>query len=189
MRGTCLCTKWKVALHIICCLTFSKLSLFRNAPLQCKIHILAKFNNLQQGRFCYYCLIKVYFVSDKFSVSGFFLFWFVCFFFNPLPICSQGEGNLISRLSSGAGGFNMIWSGPLSNPPICPGSGGGGFNWLVHYFVFTLPNEIENNLIYLLHKFLIAAYHTCPVQENRNYECLDNLNSAKYRKITPPPDM
>ena len=62
-------------------------------------------------------------------------FWLVCLFvvFNPLPICSQGEGNLISRFSPGAGVFGMIWSGPLSNPPMCPGSGGdGGFNWLVH---------------------------------------------------------
>ena len=57
------------------------------------------------------------------------------------------------------------------------------------YFVFTLPDEIENNFIHLLYKFLIAAYLTRPVQENRNYECLDNLNWAKYRKITPSPDM
>ena len=114
----------------MCCLTFSKLSLFRNALLQCEIYILQ--NLIIRSKFCSdvlrgnYCLIKVYFVHDQFSVSGFFLFWFVCFFFNPLTICSQGEGNLISRFSSGAGGFAMILSGPLSNPPICPGSGGVG---------------------------------------------------------------
>ena len=46
--------------------------------------------------------------------------------------------------------------------------------------VFALPDEIENNFIHLLYKFLIATYHARPIQENRNYECLDNLNSAKY---------
>ena len=58
-----------------------------------------------------YCLIKVYFVLDQFSVNGVFLFCFVLFvgcFFYPLPICSQGEGNLISRFSPGAGAFGMI---------------------------------------------------------------------------------
>ena len=54
-----------------------------------------------------YRLIKVHFVPDQFSVNGFFLFCFVfffaccCYFFNPLPIYSQGEGNLIERFSPG----------------------------------------------------------------------------------------
>ena len=105
------------------CLTFSKLSLFRNALLQCEIHILAKFNN--RSKFCSdvlrenYCLIKVYFVHDQFSMSGFFLFWFVCFFFNPLTICQIPLSVL--GLGGGGGGFQLT-SGLLSpsspNPEI-----------------------------------------------------------------------
>ena len=97
----------------MCCLTFSKLSRFRNALLRCEIHSLAKFTN--RSKFCSdvlkenYCLIKVYFVPAQFSVNGLILFCFVCCcFVNPLPICSQGEGNLISRFFPGAGGFGMI---------------------------------------------------------------------------------
>ena len=86
VRETCGCTKWKVALHEMCCLTFSKLSLFRNALLQCEIHILAKFNNPQQVLFR--CVKRkllpyqspLYFVPDQFSMNGVFLFWFVCLF-------------------------------------------------------------------------------------------------------------
>ena len=108
--------------------------------LCCNVKFISLQNFIIRSKFCSdvskesYCLIKVYFVPDQFSVNGFFLFYLVCcFFFNPLPICSQGEGKLISRFSPGAEGFGMIWSGPLSDPPICPRSwGGGGFNWLVH---------------------------------------------------------
>ena len=126
MRGTCGCTKWKVALHWMCCLTFSKLSLFRNALLQCEIHIVAKSNNPQQGRFVTIALLKyiLFLINSVWVVSFLFVLFVV---FNPFPICSQGVGNLISRFSPGAGGFGMIWSGPLLNPPICPGSGGWGF--------------------------------------------------------------
>ena len=71
---------------------------------------------------------KTNFVPDRFGCERFlFVLFCLLLFFNPLPICSQGEGNLISRFSPGAGGFGMICSGPLSNPPICPGSGGLGF--------------------------------------------------------------
>ena len=45
---------WRVSLpfpSINYGLTFSKLSLFRNALLQCEIHILAKFHNPRQGLF------------------------------------------------------------------------------------------------------------------------------------------
>ena len=84
--------------------------------LCCNVKFIFLQNLIIRSKFCSdvlkenYCLIKVYFVPDQFSVNGFFLFCFVCllFFFNPLPICSQGEGNLISRFSPGAGGFGMI---------------------------------------------------------------------------------
>ena len=92
----------------MCCLTFSEISLFRKALLQCEIHIITKFNNPQQVLFTEnYCLTKVYFVSDQFSVNGFVLFCLLLFF-NPLPICSQGEENLIPRFFPGAGGFGTI---------------------------------------------------------------------------------
>ena len=78
--GKWLCTE--------CCLTFSKLSLFRNALLQCEIHILAKF------------IIRRKFCSDVLkenSVNGFFLFCFVCLFvvvvvFNPYQFVPRGRG-------------------------------------------------------------------------------------------------
>ena len=124
------------------------------------------------------------------------LVWAVSFCFGlfvsfliPCQFVPRGRGIWSQDCPQGLEVLTWFDQGLCQIPLSVPGLGGGGFNWLVHYFVFTLPNEIENNLIYLLHKFLIAAYHTCPVQENRNYECLDNLNSAKYRKITPPPDM
>ena len=81
----------------------------------CKVRFTFLQNLIIRSKFCSdflkenYCLIKVYFVPDQFSVNGFFLFYFFlnCFF-NPLPNCSQGEENLISRFSPGAGGFGMI---------------------------------------------------------------------------------
>ena len=107
--------RWKVVLHLMCCLTFSKLSLFRNALLQCRIHIPTKFNNSQQVLFR--CIKRKlmpyetteYFVPDQFSVNSFFLFCFCffCLFAFYNPFCSQGEGNLISRFSPGARGFGI----------------------------------------------------------------------------------
>ena len=81
--------------------------------LCCNVKFIFLQNLIIRSKFCLdvlkenYCLIKVYFVPDQFSVNGFFLFCLL-FFFNPLPICSQGEGNLISRFSPGVGGFGMI---------------------------------------------------------------------------------
>ena len=72
----------------MCCLTFSK-----RTVQQCSVAMLiirSKFYSdvLKEN----YCLIKVYFVPDQFSVNGFILFCFVLFvclflwvFFNPLP--------------------------------------------------------------------------------------------------------
>ena len=89
--------------------------------LFCDVKFIFLQNLIIRSKFCSdvlkenYCLIKVYFVVNQFSFNVFFFFFcFVLFvgcflfFFNPLPICSQGEGNLISRFSPGAGAFGMI---------------------------------------------------------------------------------
>ena len=88
----------------MCCLTFSKLSLFRNALLQCEIHILA--TDLTAARtFCHYCLIKVYFVPDQFSVNGFFLIGlFVCSF-QSLANSLSGEGEIDLKIFPRGWGF------------------------------------------------------------------------------------
>ena len=68
-------------------LTFSKLSLFRNALLQSQIHILAKFNDPQQVLFTT--------VPNQFRVNGFFLFCFVCLvvvFLIPCHFVPRGRG-------------------------------------------------------------------------------------------------
>ena len=93
------------------------------------------FNNPQQGRFVTIALWKyiLFLINSVWTVS----FWLVCLFvvFNPLPICSQGEGNLISTFSPGLA--ILVWFDQgLCQIPLCaPGLGGGGFNWLVHYAV------------------------------------------------------
>ena len=132
MRGTCGCTKWKVALHWMCCLTFSKLSLFRNALLQCEIHIVAKFNNPQQGRSVNIAILKyiLFLINSVWTVS----FLLVCLFvvFNPLPICSQGIEIWSQDFPQGLG-FLVWFDQGLCQIPLCAlGFGGGGFNWLVH---------------------------------------------------------
>ena len=88
----------------MCCLTFLKLSLFRNALLQCEIHILA--TDLTAARtFCYYCLIKVYFVPDQFGVNGFFLIGlFVCCF-QSLANLLPGEGEIDLKIFPRGWGF------------------------------------------------------------------------------------
>ena len=61
----------------------SKLSLFR-IMLFCNVKFIFLQNLIICSKFCSdvlkenYCLIKVYFVLDQFSVNGFFLFCFVC---------------------------------------------------------------------------------------------------------------
>ena len=132
MRGTCGCTKWKVALHWMCCLTFSKLSVFRNALLLREIHILAA--DLTAARtFCYYCLIKVYFVPDQFSVNGFFLIGlFVCCF-QSLANLFPEEGEIDLKIFPRGWGFWYDLIRAFVKSPYVPRVwGGGGFNWLVH---------------------------------------------------------
>ena len=53
-----------------------------------------------------YCLIKVYFVPDQFSMNGFLLFCFVCLLFSFLSLANLLPGG--TSFSPGAGGFGMI---------------------------------------------------------------------------------
>ena len=137
MRGTCGCTKWKVALHWVYYLTivinygltFSKLSLFWNALLQCEIHILAKFNNPQWVLFrCIkrkktIALLKyiLFMINSVWAVS--FCFGLFVSFFNPLTgreIWSQDFPQGLEVLPWFDQGLCQI---PLS----FPGLGGWGF--------------------------------------------------------------
>ena len=64
-----------------------------------EIHKIPKFPKMR-SKFCSdvlkenYCLIKVYFVLDQFSVNRIFLFCFVCwlFFFIPCLYVPRGRG-------------------------------------------------------------------------------------------------
>ena len=54
-------------------------------------------------------------------------------FLIPCQFVPRGREIWSQDFPPGAGGFGMIWSGALSNPPICPGSGGVGvsIDWCI----------------------------------------------------------
>ena len=143
-RGTCGCTKWKVALHWMCCLTFSKLSLFRNALLQCEIHILAKFNNPQWVLFrCIkrkktIALLKyiLFMINSVWAVSfcfGLFVSFLISWQFVP-----RGREIWSQDFPQGLEGLPWFDQGLCQIPLSVPGLGGWGFNWLVHYLLVSL---------------------------------------------------
>ena len=97
------------------------------------------FNNPQQVRFDTIALWKyiLFLINSVWTVSFWSVGLFVCCF-QSLANLFPGGGEFDLNIFPRVGDFGMIWSGPLSNPPMCPGSGGWGFNWLVHYaVVFT----------------------------------------------------
>ena len=112
------------------------------------------FNNPQRGRFVTIALLKyiLFPINSVWTVS----FWLVCLFvvFKSLANLFPGKGNLVSRFSPGAGGFGMIWSGPLSNTPMCPGSGGWGFQLTILISSISLIMHI----LVIVRKFVASLF-------------------------------
>ena len=92
--------------------------------------------------FCYYCLNKVYFVPDQFSVNGFFLIGlFVCCF-QSLANLFPGGGEFDLKIFPRGWGFWYDLIRAFFKSPYVPRVwGGGGFNWLVHYYVEGISGE------------------------------------------------
>ena len=110
-----------------------------------------RFNNPQQGCFVTIALIKyiLFLINSVWTVS----FWLVCLFvvFNPLPICSQGEGNLISRFSPGAGVLVWFDQGLCQIPLCAPGLGGWGFQLTSALYYSSLAKTESRLQLQLMH--------------------------------------
>ena len=124
MRRTFGCTKWKVALHQMCCLTFFKAITLQKCSVQMwNSYSCNSFNNLQQGCFVTIALLKYILFS-----------WSVQCCFQSLTNLFPGGGEFDLKIFPRGWGFwyDLIRAF-VKSPYVSRVWGGGGFNWLVHY--------------------------------------------------------